>query len=72
MSLGGPIAGISGEDACALLFGKWAAEQLGSTWLGLAAVGDVSVHFHSGCCAVLGMHTGYLCPGDLHEDVWEI
>lgn len=45
--------GISREDVCALLVKIWAAEQLGPTWPSLSAVGNVSVHFHSGYCAFL-------------------
>ena len=59
LSLGGLIAGISGEEARAVLAEKWAAEQLGSTRPGLGAVGDGRAHLNCGYHACLG-HTRWV------------
>lgn len=55
---------------CALLVGKWAAEQLGSIWPGLAALGECAFTQRSLC---FPGHTLRAHPMDrqLHEDVWE-
>ena len=68
LSLGCPQA--SAGKIPVLCFWKVGCRAAGATWPGLAAVADVGVRVHSGCCAL--MHTGYRLQEHLPEDVWEI